>query len=677
MNYVPLTQISDNPFQSSRDYSDIEELAGRIAAALDASPDTYGLLQIPLGRLILPDGSPHLGHLDPDQAALKLGAAGWRVELAFGHRRLRAFMYLELHGPELYDLAQMPVNLQSMTDQDMIDAVWAENNDRKDVTAVERAELLAMKLEQVKAGGGSQRDVAEAWGMKRASVANELRLLKLPAAIQNANRAGTISARQAHSLANAATMVNMGVNANWSHRTGWNQNAISPHQLIDQVIEDPDSWSSNQIRKESKAQLKLAGQALPSSFSKHVFEELVDVMRQPACRGCPQRLADYCFDNSCLILKKSVWHTELVIAAAAELGYEMSAAASHFPTDQYQKAAAIRAIHENGGCEHMRVGAGERYCVRPWSVHHDGEIGVSVDYPTRADKGGPYVAGDRSLVILGHKGNPLTCEITMSAATAEQKELDAKDAVKFKVPDKPVRDARTARVKKDGKALEKRIQAAVTGKLVDQLADVPTAWPALHSIMRVIKPGWSVADKTYEQATAGLVSNAFESCKDGLSGGYYEAENYLKAREILEDAGLDPNLADPEDGAEAMALELLRPLVQYYQNYRYMMDSFYSWQVNRVLPVFTAALVRMEDYSIDHGDEPAGEMAELWAEVLEVHTLLIGLKAEIEIREAEELAAKEAAALAAKAEATDANIERIREDGRRIQALQAAANKEE
>lgn len=53
--YVPISQIDDNPYQARQEYGDVPELAGRIAAALDSYPDSYGLMQIPRGRLVVAD----------------------------------------------------------------------------------------------------------------------------------------------------------------------------------------------------------------------------------------------------------------------------------------------------------------------------------------------------------------------------------------------------------------------------------------------------------------------------------------------------------------------------------------------------------------------------------------------------------------------------------------------
>lgn len=82
---VPLEDIHNNPYQARLDYGDIAALAANIAAR--------GLLQPPLGRLVWAASGTAL---NAGQTANTLRnyevqdwADGLRVELAFGHRRLR------------------------------------------------------------------------------------------------------------------------------------------------------------------------------------------------------------------------------------------------------------------------------------------------------------------------------------------------------------------------------------------------------------------------------------------------------------------------------------------------------------------------------------------------------------------------------------------------------------
>ena len=73
----------------------------------------------------------------------------FRVQLAFGHHRLRAFQHLVATAVPGYEDAYFPVHVDALTDEQMFDAVWSEKlRERKDISAVEEAELLARKLKR-------------------------------------------------------------------------------------------------------------------------------------------------------------------------------------------------------------------------------------------------------------------------------------------------------------------------------------------------------------------------------------------------------------------------------------------------------------------------------------------------------------------------------------------------
>lgn len=153
MELVLLNRIEDNPYQPRRLYRDIPELALKIYDMHDNLPDTLGLIHVPTGRL-LKDGT---------------------VQLAEGHRRLRAFRYMFEEEGEL-DYAALPVNILELDDQAMDDIAWDENKDRSDLTPVEEARALKRTLETRNI---TQAELAQIRRMGRSSVTNKLRLLKL------------------------------------------------------------------------------------------------------------------------------------------------------------------------------------------------------------------------------------------------------------------------------------------------------------------------------------------------------------------------------------------------------------------------------------------------------------------------------------------------------------------
>lgn len=187
---VPIDQIDYNPFQRRQDYGDIPALAADI--------QQHGLLQAPRGRLVYSHGEILTGAVSRG-ACLRIQddgfPAGLRVQLAFGHRRLRAFIHNQMNDAGGW--GEMPVAIEDFDDFAMLDAVWSENQHRSDINAIEQAELLAEKLERARAAGGNQETVAAEWGIDRSTLANRLRLLKLPEGVQMDVRAGRISERKA------------------------------------------------------------------------------------------------------------------------------------------------------------------------------------------------------------------------------------------------------------------------------------------------------------------------------------------------------------------------------------------------------------------------------------------------------------------------------------------------
>ena len=151
--HVPLDRLDDNPFQRRQDYGDVETLAADI--------QQRGLLQIPRGRLLF-DGQPQTAM--QTTRVLEANGPGWPagaafcVQLAFGHRRLRAYRALaEAHGGHW---TAMPVYVEALDDDAMLDAVWSENQHRSDINPIEQAELLAEKLDRARAAGGNLATVA-------------------------------------------------------------------------------------------------------------------------------------------------------------------------------------------------------------------------------------------------------------------------------------------------------------------------------------------------------------------------------------------------------------------------------------------------------------------------------------------------------------------------------------
>lgn len=94
-------------------------------------------------------------------------------ELVAGERRWRAAQQAQLH--------EIPALVRELADRDTLEVALVENLQRQDLTAIEEARGYQRMIDDFRR---TQEDVAEIVGKSRPHVANTLRLLTLPAAIQ-------------------------------------------------------------------------------------------------------------------------------------------------------------------------------------------------------------------------------------------------------------------------------------------------------------------------------------------------------------------------------------------------------------------------------------------------------------------------------------------------------------
>ena len=158
---IPVTDIAPNPHQP-RSYMDEEKLE-----ELAASIREHGLIQ----PLIVNEVSPGKYHL------------------IAGERRWRA---CQRAGVE-----QVPVVVKQATDQAMLELAIIENVQRADLNQVEEALAYRQLMDEF---GMTQEQVAQRMGKSRPAIANVVRLLTLPAEIQEAVVLSTISGGHARCL---------------------------------------------------------------------------------------------------------------------------------------------------------------------------------------------------------------------------------------------------------------------------------------------------------------------------------------------------------------------------------------------------------------------------------------------------------------------------------------------
>ncbi|OGL06129.1 MAG: hypothetical protein A3I03_04050 [Candidatus Rokubacteria bacterium RIFCSPLOWO2_02_FULL_68_19] len=135
-------------------------------------------------------------------------------QLIVGERRLRA--------AKLAGLERVPAVIREATDAESLELALVENLLREDLNPMEEAEAYQRLLAEF---GWTQEELAGRVGKDRSSIANCLRLLKLPAVIQDDLRAGRLTmghARALLSLTSAADQLKLREEIlahSWSVRT--------------------------------------------------------------------------------------------------------------------------------------------------------------------------------------------------------------------------------------------------------------------------------------------------------------------------------------------------------------------------------------------------------------------------------------------------------------------------
>lgn len=114
---------------------------------------------------------------------------GEKFELIAGERRWRA--------AQLAGLTQVPVLIRAVSDEDSAVIGLVENLQREDLNAIEKAQGFQLLMKKL---GATQETVAAKVGFERSTVANFLRLLDLPDAVQAHVSRGTLSMGHARTL---------------------------------------------------------------------------------------------------------------------------------------------------------------------------------------------------------------------------------------------------------------------------------------------------------------------------------------------------------------------------------------------------------------------------------------------------------------------------------------------
>jgi ParB family transcriptional regulator, chromosome partitioning protein len=164
---VPLDQIETNPRQPRHDFDEgaLQELANSIRLHDIVQPVTVS--KLPTGK----------------------------YRLISGERRFRA--------ARIAGLKDLPAYVRLADDQQLLELALLENLQREDLNAMEIALSYKRMMEEI---NYTQEQVAERMGKERSTVANYIRLLKLPPDIQVAVRSNQLSMGHARALINVDTV---------------------------------------------------------------------------------------------------------------------------------------------------------------------------------------------------------------------------------------------------------------------------------------------------------------------------------------------------------------------------------------------------------------------------------------------------------------------------------------
>jgi ParB family chromosome partitioning protein len=158
---VPLESLEANPYQPRTvwDPARIDEMAASIRAT--------GIIQPILVRR----------------------RAGGRYQIIAGERRWRA--------AQAAGLRTVPIAVRDVSDDRLLEMALVENIQREELSALEEAQAFQRLLEEFEL---TQEEVARRVGRERSTVANTIRLLRLPRVVRELLAAGAIEAGHARAL---------------------------------------------------------------------------------------------------------------------------------------------------------------------------------------------------------------------------------------------------------------------------------------------------------------------------------------------------------------------------------------------------------------------------------------------------------------------------------------------
>lgn len=336
LQLIPVHLIQDNPYQPRTDYTGIDELAEDI--------QRNGLLQAPRGRYVTTD-------------------TGAQVELQYGHRRLRA---VRLLGWET-----MPVDVAlDVSDHAMAVRAWSENHNRQDFTPLDQARYF----QRLQSEGWTQQRIATAVGVSRPTIANALRLLQLPEAMQAQVAAAGLSARQAEALVSLTQLPAALTEATRNH---WDDEQ-KPAGIIKAALAGA---SSDEIRRRTKQLIDRYTEAVHEApWYRHEFPGHLAGMVTARCDECEVAIRRdtgvHCPEKGCRSRKHQEWGIKLLMGASIQSGINVADQpwlnSSQHEDFTYTGDAGRAVLAQEPRCKNMRLVTLPPNTIRTGLAHVDG-----------------------------------------------------------------------------------------------------------------------------------------------------------------------------------------------------------------------------------------------------------------------------------------------------------------
>jgi ParB family chromosome partitioning protein len=202
-------------------------------------------------------------------------------EIIAGERRWRASQKAQVH--------EVPVHVTDLSDAEVLEVALIENLQRQDLSPVEEARGYRKLLDEF---GHTQERVAEVVGKSRTHVANLVRLLSLPEAVQNLLDVGEITVGQARPLiglagaeALARKIVKSGLSARQVERMA---KGYGTKRVLNERPKDADTAALEQNLEQATGytvKISFDGKGGSVSVAYGSLEQLDDIVRRLSSGG--------------------------------------------------------------------------------------------------------------------------------------------------------------------------------------------------------------------------------------------------------------------------------------------------------------------------------------------------------------------------------------------------------